>query len=294
MRDHASTPINRSERPEETPLEGASLSWTERLATPFRCLPDFLVIGAQKSGTTSLTACLDRNPGVWIARCKECNFLSGPRRSAGHYRRFFPTRWTRRSMERTAGNEIMLGEGTPYDLFHPRAAHEATRVLDDPRIVILLRDPVARAYSHHRHCVRLGLEHLDFETAVAAEPGRIDGEAERLERDPMATSHNLRHHSYVARGHYARQIRRWQEAVGGDRIHIEISEHLFERPQEALARIESFLGIPKGRSGAFEHRNPGTGGTPISERMQSELRSTYRESNRDLSELLNIELPWPR
>lgn len=289
MNDHPSMQSIRNQRPEETPPS----PWSHRLLGPFRCLPDFLVIGAQKAGTTSLTTYLDHNPGAWIARCKECNFLSGPRRPISSYRAFFPTRWKRRSMEKAAGRRILLGEGTPYDLFHPGAAAKAASVLENPRIVILLRDPVARAYSHHRHCVRLGLEDLDFEAAIAAEKERTAGEAERLLGDPSATSHHLRHHSYVARGHYAPQIRRWQQALGQDRIHVEISEHLFASPGEVLPRIEAFLGLPQGRPEAFEHRNPGVTGAPISEKMQRELRLIYGDSNRDLSQLLDMQLPWP-
>lgn len=284
-------------RPDNALAEQSPPGWTPRLGhrllAPFRCLPDFLVIGAQKAGTTSLTGYLDRNPAAWITPGKETGFLSGPRRSANAYRAFFPTAWTRRSMSRRAGRRVLLGEGTPYDLFHPRAAEEAVRILGRPRVVVLLRDPVARAHSHHRHCVSLGLEELGFEEAIAAEPERLAGEAERLRRDPTATSHHLRHHSYVARGHYAGQLRRWRDAIGADRVHVELSEALFASPEEPLRRIEAFLELPAGKIDDFGHRNRGAGGPPISKRIESELRSFYSASNQELAELLGHEPPWP-
>ena len=114
--------------------------WTWVLSSWARCLPDFLVLGAQKSGTTSLTAYLDLNPGAWITPCKECNFLSGPRQSLAHYRAFFPTTWTRKSMERAAGRSVLMGEGTPYDFFHPNAPKRAATLLPHARTLNLERE----------------------------------------------------------------------------------------------------------------------------------------------------------
>ena len=263
-----------------------------RLTGSMRCLPDFLVIGAQKSGTTSLADYLGRNPGVWFAPCKECNHFSGPQRPANAYRGFFPTRRRRRIMEERHGGPILLGEGTPYDLFHPRAAEAAFGLLPDARLLILLRNPIDRAHSHYRHCVRLGLETLSFEEALAAEGTRLEGEEERLRRDPRAVSDYHRHYSYVARGLYARQLERWLKWYPREQVQVTISEALFGNPEPALARIEEFLRLAPGDAGGLRQLNRGTVEEPFPDRIREGLRSVYREENRRLAEMLEVRLPW--
>jgi tRNA(Leu) C34 or U34 (ribose-2'-O)-methylase TrmL len=170
------------------------------LTSPARCLPDFLIIGAQKAGTTSLFAHLNEHPAVWMAPWKECHFFSRPWLPTTAYRGFFLMRSTRRRIERRLGRRLLVGEATPYYLFHPLAPLRAARALPKAKLIVLLRDPVERAYSHYRHEVRLGLETLSFEEALDAEATRTAGETERLGRSPFASSDGHRHYTYIARG----------------------------------------------------------------------------------------------
>lgn len=273
------------------PIENQA-KWSWRLSAAFRCLPDFLVIGAQKSGTTSLVEYLDTNPEIWMARCKECNYLSGPIRSRASYRAFFPMRATHQRMEHELGRKIRLGEGTPYDLFHPRAAQRAAAVIPSAQFIVLLRDPIERAYSHYQHCVRLGIEPLSFEDALAAESKRLGSEASRLMNDPAAVSDYHRHYSYIARGHYVDQIEHWHQFVDPNQMHIEIAEDLFTTPQPTLERIERFLGVTAQDNPVLPTRNASPEHHPIEEKTRQKLRSHYLESNRRLQELLGRTIQW--
>jgi hypothetical protein len=143
-----------------------------RLTAPWRCLPDFLIIGAQKSGTTSLYRWLERHANVVTGPWKECSFFDAERRTTAGYRACFPLRRTRRQVEVATGGPVRVGEATPYYLFQPDVPRRVAALLPDARLIALLRDPVERAYSHYRHNVALGIETLSFEDAIDAEPER--------------------------------------------------------------------------------------------------------------------------
>ena len=140
-------------------------------------LPDFLIIGAAKAGTSFLFELLTGHPEIKVkrgpdadpARDKEKHYFDTPKYQRGSlrwYKNRFP-------------DSGVSGEAYPYYLYCPRVASRAAAVLPDARLIAVLRDPVERAYSEYRHKVRQGLEDLTFEDALRAEPARIAGERER-------------------------------------------------------------------------------------------------------------------
>ena len=259
-----------------------------------RCLPDFLIIGAQKAATTSLFAYLQEHPAIWLPPCKECHYFTRPWRPVAYYRAFFPTRGTRRQQERMLGHPLRIGEATPYYLHHPAAPARVASVLPDIQLIALLRDPVERAYSHYRHAVRHGFETLSFEDALAAEEQRAAGDAERMARAPYPMNAGHKHFSYVQRGRYAEQLRRWLRHFPREQIHIEVAEHLIDVPAETLARIEGFLKLPSAPDRKFGIHNKGNKTGEMNPDTKASLREIFAEPNRELEELLGIELPWPR
>jgi hypothetical protein len=262
-------------------------SWPARLTSPWRCLPDLLVIGAQKSGTTSLHAHLDRHPSIWMTPWKECNFFTGRPRSALAYRSFFLRR-----AERRARDVLVVGESTPYYLFHPAVPRRASARLPGVRAIAVLRDPVERAWSHYRHNVRLGLEPLSFGDALDAETERTAGELERVAAATDARSDALRHYSYAARGRYAEQLRRWLEALGRDRVHVMIFEDLVARPRETMADVARFLAVADRFGADLPDRNRDEASAELPEAVRRRLRDEFAEPNRDLAALLGIDVSW--
>ena len=137
-----------------------------RATSRWRPLPDFLVLGAQKAGTTALYAYLRWHPGITGPSWKEVSFFDRHWwRGPAWYRGQFPLR---------SGTRL-VGEASPSYLFHPLAPERVRALVPDARLVALVRDPVARAYSHYQHEVALGREPLSFEDALAAEPERTRG-----------------------------------------------------------------------------------------------------------------------
>ena len=138
----------------------------------------------------------------------------------------------------------MTGEATPYYLFHPLAPARVAELLPEARLIVLLRDPIDRAFSHHNHERALGFEELDFEAALEAEAGRLLGEEERLLADPSYRSFSHQHHSYLSRGRYAAQLERWFECCGEERILVLSAEDLFTQPAAVVGEAQEFLGLP--------------------------------------------------
>ena len=247
-----------------------------------RPLPDFLVIGAQKAGTTALYAYLRWHPGITGPSWKEVSFFDRHWwRGEPWYRGQFPLRSSGR----------LVGEASPSYLFHPLAPERAFAVVPDARLVALIRDPVDRAYSQYQHEVALGRERLSFEDALAAEEDRTKGEVERLLADPRAFSRPWWDHTYVARGLYAEQLERWLAVFPREQLLVVTTDELGERPAETYASIVAFLGAPPHRLDDYP-RVFDRDYAPMRPETRSALVARFAEPNRRLEALLGRRLGW--
>jgi hypothetical protein len=186
-----------------------------------------------------------------------------------------------------------VGEATPSYLDHPVAGRRLARTLPEARIVILLRNPVDRAYSHYWHRRRLGGEPLEtFEEAVAAEAGR---------RAASRRFGYLRH-AYVERGHYIDRIEQFVDWQGRDRVHVMLLEDLVAQPQPTLRELLRFLDVNPGpaRRMTFGKRNTYRSGEakdadrasypPMAPGTRAELSERYAGSNARLAAFLGRDL----
>ena len=257
--------------------------WTYGRATArWRPLPDFLVLGAQKAGTTALYAYLRWHPGITGPSWKEVSFFDRHWwRGEGWYRGQFPLR---------SGGQI-VGEASPSYLFHPLAPERARTLVPDARLIALVRNPVDRAYSQYQHAVALGREPLSFEDALAAEDERTRGEVDRLVADPRAFSGAWWDHTYVARGRYAEQLERWLRVFPREQLLVVVTEELGAAPGETYAASLGFLGAapytlaqyPRVFDRDYAPMAPGT---------RAALAATFAEPNRRLEELLGRSFGW--
>ncbi len=216
-----------------------------RIAPQLRPLPDFLVIGAMRAGTTSLFKYLDSHPATAASLRKEVHYFSRryDSRDLDWYRSHFPL--TRRRL---------AFEATPGYLCHPDAPKRAADVIPGVRLVVLLREPVARARSQHAHWVAHGRESRTFEAA-------IDDEAARgLNLGFPAWD------DYLSKSLYGLHLQRWLMHHPPERIGVFESERLFADTAGALAGIARFLDIdPAGFTSIahnYSHRHDG--GVPAS------------------------------
>lgn len=209
------------------------------LADRTRMQPSFIIIGAQRGGTTSLYNYLCEHPHILPAREKEIHFFDKAYvRGLAYYRAYFPSRLTH------IGSCAITGEATPYYFFHPLAPERLRAHFPHVKLILLLRNPVERAYSHYQHQVRLGDEPLSFEDALDREPTRLHGEHARIVAEPEYNSFAHQQFSYLARGVYVEILRHWFTLFPRDQFLILKSEDLYANPPAVLKRVFAFLGLP--------------------------------------------------
>ncbi len=207
-------------------MSSALASPAQARGTPPR-LPDFLCIGAMRCGTTTLWEMLRRHPRVFMPERKEIHFFDN---RDGQYDAGLG--WYREQF-RAAPDGAVRGEFSPAYIFVEEACERIRAALPDTRLVAILRDPVARAWSHYWFSVRQGHETLSFERA-------LDGEADRLR---TGTSMDVRMFSYVARGRYLQQLLRFERAFSREQICVVLFEDLMADPVPVLARVCAHIGV---------------------------------------------------
>ena len=237
-------------------------------------LPDFVGLGVQKGGTTTLHTLLAVHPQLMLPDSKELHFFSL------HYGR--GEQWYRQQFA-AATPDQKCGEITPYYIFHPLVPERIQRCCPCARLIVLLRDPVERALSQVFHSQRLGLEPLPLEQALAAEPERLKDAEDALKRGESHKSHQ--EHSYVARSRYEVQLQRYEQYFLPSQLWIGRSEDLFERPEwlwnELLKWLElDAFPLPQSslcaNSGAGEiTRLDKTVRSRVRGRLQEQLAQTY-------------------
>ena len=216
------------------------LQFYGRLTSKKRMLPEFLIIGSQRAGTTSLYNYLSGHPSVLRAVVKEVHFFDNSfNKGLDWYRGNFPLLTSTKGERRT-----ITGEATPYYIFHPHAARRIAGIFPSIKIIVLLRNPVDRAYSHYQHEVGLGVENLSFEEAIAQEDTRLEGEVNKLITDENYRSFNHQHFTYLSRGKYVDQLKHWNTFFPEVQIHIIKSEDLFQSRQETFSQVLDFLDLP--------------------------------------------------
>ena len=198
-----------------------------------RMLPDYLIIGVKRGGTSSLHAYLAAHPAILTANVTKGSHYFDVKFDHGWawYRSHFPTVLYRSWLERSRGCEVIAGESSPYYIFHPLALSRISQALPSAKLIVLLRDPVARAYSHYHYERHRGFETEPIEVAIGLEDERLAGEEERIRAEPGYVSAAHRHHSYLARGLYFEQIRRVYALFPERQVLILPSERLYTQPR---------------------------------------------------------------
>jgi hypothetical protein len=185
-------------------------------------LPDFLGLGTQKGGTTSLHQWLNTHPQVFLPTCKEVHYFDlQAKQAATWYAKHF----------QDARPEQLCGEITPFYLFHPDVPARIHAVVPEVRMIVLLRDPVERALSQVFHARKRGFEKLKLEEALEAESSRLQsGDPESLQK-----------HSYVNRSRYLDQLNRYETLFPREQLLVLQSEQLFADPESIWNEILNFL-----------------------------------------------------
>ena len=266
--------------------------WVGAATGALRCVPGFILVGAQRCGTTSLFRALMAHPQ--IARptfYKGINYFDlNYYRGIRWYRAHFPIAEIARRKAASHG-EMMAFEASGYYLYHPFALERASRDLPSIKLVVMLRDPAERAISAYKHEYARGFERESFERALELEGERLAGEIDRMRDDLTYESFSHRHHSYLHRGHYAEQLERGFSFFPRSQWHIIDSMAYFDQPATEYRSLLTFLGLD-----AFDPPNFGQHNARPSRPMPPQtlraLRDHYAPHDERLTDLLKRSFSW--
>lgn len=256
-----------------------------------RALPDFIIAGAQKCGTSSLHNYLVQHPRLLAASIKEVHFFDGgldpgwDKYADGEslYRSYFPLRSTVKK------KNALCFEASPDYLFNPLAAERMATLVPDARIIVLLRDPVERAISHYFHELRRGRESQPIEQAFALEDERI-GSAIKNGNYKDTRFINL---SYKTRGRYAEQLQRLFNYFPRENVKIFEAESFYENPMNVICSVLDFVDMDVSHS-KIDVKPIGKGGnkTNVPVGVRESLHEYFSEHNRSLAEMVQGGFRW--
>ncbi len=268
-----------------------SPTWIHRRATwEDRRLPDFIIIGAQKSGTSTLYELLDQHPQLAASYRKEVHFFDGGRDprvdnyALGEewYRSNFPT-----CAELDEATKTF--EATPLYMLNPLTAERIAETLPEAKVIALLRNPTDRAISHYLHERQRNMEDLDLLPALMAEEERL---APVIARQDFK-DHAFARKSYKCRGLYAQQLRRYHEHLSPDRVLAISSDDFFDRTSVTLQRVFEFVGVDhEHRVRDLEPRNVGSGEAGDEAEARAYLDEFFAPHNEALYELIGERFDW--
>lgn len=256
------------------------------------CLPDFLVIGAQKSGTSSLYSYLIQHSGVIPAQRKEIHYFGNPhnrQKGKGWYTQHFCKNYYKKSLDKKLGYSALTGEATPY-MHKPYVVKYVHEILPSAKLISIFRNPTDRAYSHYQHQVRHGKEALSFENAIEQSPIKIPDN--QMDDEWAYYNNNLR--SYITRGLYADHLESWYKYYHRDQILILDSNVFFNKPVEVLKNVLEFLNLRDhefNKKFVVNHAGNYTG--LMNDRTREFLDTLYKPYNRRFAQLTGFDFGWP-
>ncbi len=258
------------------------------IGAKWRCHPDFIIIGAQKSGTTSLYNYMIQHPSILVASKKEIHYFDIRYQNGDlWYRSHFPFSFV--AKKKTS----ITGEASPYYLFHPHALTRIRQVIPETKIIILLRNPVDRAISHFFHEKKRQRETLIPEKAFQVEEERTGPEYTKMLEDPSYNSPVYKNFSYKKRGIYIDQIRRCYQEFPKEQVLVLKSEDFFLNPVKILNSVVHFLEIaPDFRPQHFEKFNVGSYTDQVSPDVIGSLKDYFYPHNQRLYQYLNCDFGW--
>ena len=256
-----------------------------------RILPDFLIIGGQKCGTGSLSSYLKQHHCVYPANMKEVHFFDNNySKNLSWYRAHFPTK-IYKNFKIKQKECFVSGEATAFYLFHPLAPKRVAKLIPDVKLIVILRNPVDRAYSQYQHNLRLKRETLSFDEAIKMEEKRLDADYRRINENANNETFSLWFHSYLSMGRYVEQLVEWDKYFSKEQILILNTDELSQCPQKILKEVFSHLGLEEFKISNFTKYNVGKY-SQMNPETRKYLIEYFKPHNEKLYNYLKKDFGW--
>lgn len=262
------------------------------LTGPFHVYPDFLIIGVKKGGTTSLYRNLVTHPRIEPCLTKEVDYFNRYfKKGTNWYRSHFPLILFKKYSAKV-GKEFITGEATPTYIYHPHVPKRIKKILPNVKLIVILRNPVDRAFSHYNMAVLHKNENLRFEEAIENEHKRIEGEFERMENDEDYFSFNFQTYSYLQSGMYADQLKLWYESFSKEQILVLKSEDFKKNPQMIFDQVFDFLNLSNWKIKKYKKFSQSSRNKKMNSDTRKKLIEYFKPHNEKLYRLLGKDFDW--
>lgn len=262
-----------------------------KLSSNYHSLPDFLIIGAAKSGTSSLYEYLNQHPSILPCVVKEPNYFTAYyNRGLDWYKSCFPFKAKRIFCPE---KKFLTGEATARYYWYPFAPERVKQLLPNCKIILLLRNPVERSYSHYKMRYRNGIIDQTFEQEISDEPKRIEGEWDKMLNDKSYFSFKFNSNGYLTKGLYINYIRKWFELFPKNQILVIKAEDFFSNPETITNETLEFLGLPSIKLKNYEIMRKG-----LDDKLNSDTRKKlidyFKPYNQKLYDFLKNDFEWDK
>lgn len=259
------------------------------ISSPFRLEPSFLIIGAARSGTTSLYEYLIQHPQVLPAAGKEVYFFDKKfHKGINWYKSFFPFKWKKSKLKNL---KPITGEATPRYLHYPHCPKRVHSFFPKIKLIVLLRDPIDRAFSHYQMEREHEHESLSFEKSIEEEDLRIKNELKRMIKNENYYSVDFYRKSYKTRGIYVTQLQNWFKYFPREQFLIIKSEDFYKEPEKIYKQVLDFLNLPPFKLNIYKQYKMRKYTTMKSE-TKILLKDFFQSYNEQLSILIGKNFRW--
>lgn len=249
-----------------------------------RAMPNFIIIGSQKCGTSSLYNYLIQHPDIQPAFKKELHFFDvNFHKGSDWYRSRFPL----------GRRNIITGEATPSYIFHPYAPTRIAEMTPSVKVIAILRNPVDRAYSHYNHNLRKKRETLSFEIAIQKEEERLSGKLKEIIENEKYFDKAYFHYSYLKRGLYFEQLKKWFGIFSKNQTLVLKSEDFYVNPAASFSEVLEFLELPQWKLKEYKRFN-GLDYQGMNGATREQLVDYFKPHNQELTEFLGMSFDWDK
>lgn len=293
----------------QTPLRNKIRSWSQKnpkihkfskslfntyckLIGPMHVLPNFIIIGAAKSGTSSLYEYLIQHPSIYKCLVKEPNYFANYfHKNIDWYRSFFPSTLTKFYVEKTLKNKFSTGEASTQYYWYPHTAERVKQLLPNVKLIVLLRNPIERSFSHYQMEVRNGNEKLSFEEAIKKEKERTQGEYEKILSDKLYFSPKYTMQAYIEKSIYINSIKRWTKYFPLEQFLFVKAEDFYENTTKELNKILKFLDLSEFELKKYDVLRKGSY-SKLNSQTREELCEFFKPYNEELYRHIGINFNW--
>jgi len=258
-----------------------------KLISYTKTLPDFLIIGCEKCGTTSLYDYLIQHSKIISSQQKEVEFFASPQYSLGihWYKSHFPTKFKKRKK--------LTGEAYPNTIFYPLAPQRVKKHLPRAKFIVLLRNPVKRAYSAWNMHFNRKFTDLTFEESLERENQEFKNIRQKFIENERYWNTEYIRHAYLAKSIYADQLKEWFKYFPREQFLIIITEDLKKTPTKVLSQVFNFLDISDHKVNLTE-KNVGNYRKEMNHETETKLIEFFKPHNERLYKLLGKNLDWDK